>query len=325
MTNEPPALETPQAESETENSTDAFIDPLWEKEVERDLLLLLQTWNLAAVIEAEKDDVMDRRLFLKHLPQRLRQPVYFPLSGEAETVLGDALAQADGMFLFECKAEIDASKWKREALPAKEKRDVSGETTISNKGGKNRQDQLTKATKIHGVEEMAAIANSCHMLVASSGYRVLDDGAVNDGLCYTLYWPFVMSKDEHSVKIDLHPVDNLRKGGATLVDFYRYVRALIKAREEDGGIDTGSLEDQLIILAKCGTTWRGYRTSQTVLLAALREMANSKKLSAEIKKKLDALDNQAKLYETGKRFMDLLRQHRTTKPSSGPKTNDRPT
>lgn len=260
-------LETDKRKMKT--SIEPF-DYMWEKEVERDLLLLLQTWHADCVVnEYQKNH---NKALLKELlevhSEAFQQPVYFPFAGKTENALGDAIAKAGGLYLIECKTVINSSAWTREAKPEIKTPNAQDSTkiTVSNKGGKNRLAQLTavEAALNKDKENRARnIANQCHVLIgAASEAKHLGPSSLR----FIWYWDFIMSNGKP--EIDLKELSELQEGNVSFQDFRDYVFALLKNRSSDTG--TQRLLNQMIVLVKDGDSWHGSRVTDQVLSLALK-------------------------------------------------------
>jgi hypothetical protein len=274
-----------QAEqNESEDSSNPVMDYNWEKEVERDLMLTLQTWYADSAVRS------DRTLDLKSAAadellaahsRHFQHPVYFPFAGKVERALGDAMVKAQGLILIECKLKIDKDEWRREAMPeTKVKKKVKGveQISISNKGGKDRLSQLkavSGALLSNGLDRARTIANQCHVLIGA------DRSAEQKGpssLRFTLYWPFIVNGQRTVGVIDPKPLCELNSMHVSFDDFREYVLALAAQRGSTEGA-TRRLENQFITLVKCEGTWQGHRTTQEELVASI-EFANQANIDA---------------------------------------------
>jgi hypothetical protein len=252
-----------------------LFDQRWEKEIERDLLLRLQSWYASSAVKAARAEYVTNPAELLAIQVRhFLIPVYFPLAGNTERDLGDALGATatNQLLLIECKRRIDRAAWDREAnlprtVPSSTKPNAK---VIQNEGGKGRAKQLEAVSKSMGLgspDTAQEIARNCHVLVAPTPRRALS-ALGGQTLCFTAYWDFVMGDGKDLPKIKRQPIDDLLKKGASFKDFRDYVIALVDARKAVG-TDTRRLEDQVIVLASRSGVWHGFRTSHTVLLNAL--------------------------------------------------------
>jgi hypothetical protein len=270
-----PSSQDPSQPFAADNTWITVEDHQWEKEVERDLLLMLQAWHASSEVESARQDGADNLDELLNIQSRyFRNPVYFPLAGNTEQNLGDALAAAAQLLLIECKTRIGKSEWAREALPERQKSHTTelDKTEPENRGGKNRKAQLATvdiALRSDAEKDRAKnIANSCHFLVASHLDQKQEASDGERTLQFTYYWNFVMEGPYHGGTIECQPADNLKAMGASFDEFKEYVMALVKAREARR-TDIGRLETQLIVLALRNGVWHGYRANDANLTAAL--------------------------------------------------------
>jgi len=264
-----------QAEqSESEDSSNPVMDYNWEKEVERDLMLTLQTWYADSAVRS------DRTLDLKSATadeilaahsRHFQHPVYFPFAGKVERALGDAMVKAQGLILIECKLKIDEGEWRREAMPEKKgEKIVDGKKVpyTSNKGGKNRLVQLdavSQALTLSDLDRAEAIANQCHVLIGA------DQSAEEKGpssLRFTLYWPFIVNGQGTVGVIEPKPLCELNSMHVSFDDFREYVLALAVQRGSTEGA-TRRLENQFVTLVNCEGTWQGHRATQEELVASI--------------------------------------------------------
>lgn len=272
--------------SEPEEVPFEIADYRWEKEIERDLMLLLQTWHADGSVEEDLEHPEATAGELLKLHSRyFQEPVYFPLAADTEQALGDALTKAAGLILVECKQCIEPSAWRREALPAWKTPDPSDPTKeiTSNKGGKNRWAQLgavsleldnelpfdlkllKQALDTDFERPSRRIADECHVLVGAAPKH---PGPGPAALRFTPYWSFMVDAGNPGAILGLEEMSLLKEKGSRFGDFRSYVLALIAARRSSG-TDSRRLEDQLIVLAFRGRTWSGYRATDSMLEKAL--------------------------------------------------------
>ena len=265
-----------QDEQQTEHQNEIvfeIVDRRWEKEIERDLMMQLQTWHAdRAVAQDRESPDANADALLKVHSEHFLEPVYYPLAGNTEKALGDALAAASKLLLIECKLRIEVGEWAREAEPRREEPDLSnpGNPKIYNAGGKNRRAQLAVVSKElyeqSEPERARRIANSCHVLIASDPQH---PHAGPNALHFTLYWDFVMGAGQELPKIDPQSITQLEEFGAEFEEFRVYALSLVAARNGTG-TDTRRLEDQLIVLARRKNSWQGHRATDKQLEAALK-------------------------------------------------------
>lgn len=251
----------------------------WEKEVERDLMLLLQTWHADGAIKKNiSEEKTDITKLLDQHSKYFQQPVYFPFGAKTEAALGDAIAKANGLILIECKRKLDTADWTREALPEKiiASEEEGGKKEVINKGGKDRKAQLERVSE-KLIEEFnynaKEIADQCHVLIAPFSKA---KGSGPAALRFTFYWDFIIGNEIEKCVIKATELNELKNLFVPFDEFYNYVLAMIQARNGNESI-TQSPENRFIFLAKDNNTWKGYKTSAQALPLILNLAYNAVK------------------------------------------------
>ncbi|MGC4241141.1 MAG: hypothetical protein QM686_02775, partial [Herbaspirillum sp.] len=235
----------------------------WEKSVEFAFSRWLEMWRLEESVKKisliEVKELLKSKglcesisttvpvvseMVLKAIHASRSRPAYFPLDGNAESGLGDALVRAKKFLLIECKNTIDISELEREAYPTSylRKNQVVKEGNVPNPGGKDRRRILKKIRKDNQKfrnESIEAIGRKCHFLVGMDRTKKVEE------ISYADYWPFILG--ENGDEIPKYPIQEIVERGADYQEFMHYIMALLEFEDGKWEQDAHFLHREMVL------------------------------------------------------------------------------